>query len=163
MLCSFSVKLPLKDQSRLFHHNSSPVEHHLNRCWFPTGLNLSGPFKGSLESLTIVGFADRGGGAGSGEASEEAGLLTLLLPTSGDEGEVIEEEVEETGRPPALFGGRAGVGGEGNFGSSFSTANFSSVALRSAIRSAMRASRSLSSSSCRDSNTRKDDRPASNQ
>lgn len=59
--------------------------------------------------------------------------------------------MEGVGTAAALFGGRAGVGGEGAFSSSFSATSLSSVALRSAIRSAMRVSRSLSSSSCRDS------------
>lgn len=89
--------------------------------------------------------------------AEEARLLTPLavLPTSGDAGRVMEEE--DAGTPPTLFGGRSGVGGGCTFSSSLSVASFSSVASRSAIRSAMRASRSLSSSSCRDSNNKKKD------
>lgn len=84
--------------------------------------------------------------------------MLAVLPTSGDEREVMEEEeevVEEAGAAPPLFGGRAGVAGEGTFGSSLSAVSFCSVASRSAIRSAMRESRSLSSSSCRDSKTEK--------
>lgn len=82
--------------------------------------------------------------------AEDAGLLAPLavLPPSGDVG-VQEEDVETA---PRLLGGRSGCGGGGGtFRSSISAASFCSVALRSATRSAMRASRSLSSSSCRDS------------
>lgn len=93
------------------------------------------------------------------EAAEEAGLL----PTSGGAGKGMDGEVEEAGPALALFGGRSGVGGGGTFSSSLSAASFCSVALRSAIRSAMRASRSLSSSSCRDSNPEKKDFKRSNE
>lgn len=83
--------------------------------------------------------------------AEDAGPLTLqtALPTSGDVGKVVEEEAEGAELAPPLFGG-----GGGTSSSSISAAIFCSVALRSATRSAMRASRSLSSSSCRDSGTK---------
>lgn len=84
--------------------------------------------------------------------AEGAGLLALLmvLPPSGDLGDVVQEEDVETAE--WLLGGRSGGSGR----SSISAASFCSVALRSATRSAMRASRSLSSSSCSDSNTEKE-------
>lgn len=71
-----------------------------------------------------------------------ASLLVLL---AGDVGEVREEEAALGG------GGRSGVAGDGTFKSFMSAASFCSVALRSATKSAMSASKSLSSSSWRDS------------
>lgn len=98
---------------------------------------------------TIVGFVDWGGGGGKGEAAEEAGVLTLLLALlAGDAGEagcVVR---------PLGGGGRPDGGGDGAFRPCISAASFSSVALRSATRSAMSASKSVSSSSWRDSGVR---------
>lgn len=52
---------------------------------------------------------------------------------------------------PIGGGGRSGEGGDGTFRPFISAASFTSVALRSAIKSDMSASKSLSSSSWRDS------------
>lgn len=97
-----------------------------------------------MSSLTIVGFVDCGGGGGKGEAAEEAGVLTLLpLPC-------VVDALEDAGSAlrPVGGGGRS----DDAFMSGFSAAkSFSSVALRSATKSAMSASKSLSSSSLRDS------------
>ncbi len=104
----------------------------------------------TVHSLTIVGFADCGGGGGKGEAAEEAEVLTLLLVLlAGDVGEA-REDAGFVLRPWG-GGGRSDEGGDGTFRSSISAASFCSVALRSATKSAMRASKSLSSSSLRDS------------
>lgn len=82
--------------------------------------------------------------------AEEAEVLTLLLVLlAGDVGEA-REEAGCVFRPIG-GGGRSDGGGDGTFRPSISAASFSSVALRSATRSAMRASKSLSSSSLRDS------------
>lgn len=82
--------------------------------------------------------------------AEEAGVLTLLLVLpAGDVGEGRKGAGCVLG--PLGGGGRSGGGGDGNFRPCLSAASFSSVASRSATRSAMRASRSLSSSSWRDS------------
>lgn len=98
-----------------------------------------------------MGFAAWGGGGGRGEASEEAGVLTLLLEVlSGDVGEVVEEG-GKTVLWRLLGGGGGGRSGDDTFWSSMPAASFCSVALMSATRSAMRASKSLSSSSYRDS------------
>lgn len=76
--------------------------------------------------------------------AEEERLLALLpVLLAGDIGEAR----EGAGWMPRSLGG----GGDGTFKLCISAASFSSVALRSATRSAMRASRSLSSSSLRDS------------
>lgn len=82
---------------------------------------------------------------------EEAGVLTLLLVLlARDDGEA-REEVGRTLRPVGGGGSRSGEGGVGTFRPSICAASFSSVALRSATKSAMSASRSQSSSSLRDS------------
>lgn len=74
-----------------------------------------------------------------------------MLP-SGDAGEVREEEVEAgIVFRPLGGGGKSGGGGDGVLRCFISAASFCSVALRSATKSAMSASKSLSSSSCRDS------------
>ena len=84
--------------------------------------------------------------------AEEVGVLTLLLLLlAGDVGEAR----DNAGRVLRPLGGRPGGdrpggGGDGAFRPSISAASFSSEALRSATRSAMRASRSVSSSSWRD-------------
>lgn len=70
-------------------------------------------------------------------------LTSLLVLLAGDVGEVKEEE--------GGGGGRSGGAGDGTFKSFMSAASFCSVALRSATKSAMSASKSLSSSSWRDS------------
>ncbi|TNN57161.1 hypothetical protein EYF80_032591 [Liparis tanakae] len=96
----------------------------------------------------VLCFSDRAfhrGGKGEVAAEEEA--LTPLLACDVGEARV---ETGRTLRPPG-GGCRFGGGGDGSFRSSICAASFSSVALRSAIRSAMSASRSVSSSSLRDS------------
>lgn len=79
-----------------------------------------------------------------------AGALTLplLLPFLNDG-----DELEGAGWVLRTLGGggRSGGGGDGSSRPRISAAIFSSVALRSATRSAMSASRSLSSSACKDS------------
>lgn len=82
--------------------------------------------------------------------AEEAGVLILLLM-------LLAGDVGEAGKVlrPLGGGGRSGGGGDGTFRSCISAASFCSVALRSAIKSAMRASRSLSSNSWRDSGVRR--------
>lgn len=80
---------------------------------------------------------------------EEAGVLTLLLalPPS-DVGEAREGELEAgIVFRPLGGGGKSDGGGEGVLRSFISAASFCSVALRSATKSAMSASKSLSSSS----------------
>lgn len=81
--------------------------------------------------------------------AEEAGLLTLLLVLpSSDVGEVREEELEAGIVFRPLGGdGKSGGGGDGVLRSLISAASFCSVALRSATKSAISASKSLSSSS----------------
>lgn len=80
---------------------------------------------------------------------EEAGVLTLLLVLlSSDVGEVKEEDLEAgIVFSPLGGGGKSGGGGDGVLRSFISAASFCSVALRSATKSAMSASKSLSSSS----------------
>lgn len=87
--------------------------------------------------------------------AEEAGVLTLLpaLLTASDAGKA-REEAEWVLRPSG-GGGRSDGGGDGTFRPCISAASFSSVALRSATRSAISASKSLSSSSWRDSGVRR--------
>lgn len=103
--------------------------------------------------LTFVGFEDWEGGGGKGEAAEGEGVLTLLLMLLA--GDVVEAK-EEAGwlLRPWGGGGRSCEGGDGTFRPCISAASFSSVALRSATKSAMSASRSFSSSSLRDSGVR---------
>lgn len=83
---------------------------------------------------------------------EEDGVVTLLLVLLFP-GEVDDDDVmEEAGWKLSPLGG-GGWSDEDDGGTSrpcISAASFSSVALRSATRSAMRASKSLSSSSFRD-------------
>lgn len=74
--------------------------------------------------------------------AEEAGALALLLV-------LLEGDADEA--RPVGGGGRSGLGGDITFRSWISAASFSSVALRSATKSAISASKSLSSSSLRDS------------
>lgn len=81
-------------------------------------------------------------------------MLTLLpVLLAGDVGEAREEA--GCALRPLGGGGRSVGGGDGTFRPSISAASFSSVALRSATRSAMSASKSLSSSSWRDSGVRR--------
>lgn len=85
---------------------------------------------------------------------EEAGVLTLLLVLlAGDAGEARERA--GCALRPLGGGGKSDGGGDGTFRPSISAASFSSVALRSATKSAMSASKSLSSSSWRDSGVRR--------
>lgn len=81
-------------------------------------------------------------------------MLTLLLVLlAGDAGEAREEAGWVL--RPLGGGGKSGGGSDGTFRTSFCAANFSSVALRSATKSAMSASKSQSSSSLRDSDVRR--------
>lgn len=76
---------------------------------------------------------------------EEVGVLLLL---AGDAGAAAAlEEATHVLRPCGGAGRSDGGGGGDTIRSSICAASFSSVAFRSATRSAMRASRSLSSSS----------------
>lgn len=99
-----------------------------------------------MRCCTIVGFADCGGGGGRGEVVEEDRVEMLLFP--GNEGDVIEEA--SWSLRPLDGGGSSDEGFGGTSRPCISAASFSSVALRSATRSAMRASKSLSSKSFRD-------------
>lgn len=100
-------------------------------------------------SLTVVGFAPEGGGGAKEEAAEGTGVLTLLLLLPADDGEMCDGAGSML--RPLGGGGKSGWDADGAFKHSISVANFSSVALRSAIKSAMSASKSLPSSSWRDS------------
>lgn len=86
--------------------------------------------------------------------AEEAGVLTLLpVLLAGEVGEAYDEAgcvLRSVGG-----GGKSDGGGDGTFRPCISAASFSSVALRSATKSAMSASRSVSSSSLRDSGVRR--------
>lgn len=72
-------------------------------------------------------------------------VLALLLALLGGDGSEAR---------PVGAGGRSCLGGDSTFRSLMSAASFSSVALRSATKSAISASKSLSSSSLRDSGVR---------
>ena len=88
--------------------------------------------------------------------AEEAEVLTLLLVLlAGDTGEARVGAGFVLGPVGSGGGGRSAVVGDGVFRPCISAASFSSVALRSATKSAMRASKSLSSSSWRDSGVRR--------
>lgn len=81
-------------------------------------------------------------------------MLTLLPALLvGDVGDGKEVEAGTEKKP--IGGGRSDGGGDGIFRSCISAASFCSVALISATKSAMSASRSLSSSSWRDSGVRR--------
>lgn len=80
-------------------------------------------------------------------------MLTLLLALlAGDVGDGREVEAGTEQRP--IGGGGRSDGGGGTIISCIPAASFCSVAFRSATKSAMSASRSLSSSSWRDSGVR---------
>lgn len=82
-------------------------------------------------------------------------MLTLLLVLlAGEVGDGREVEAGTEQRPTG-GGGRSDGGGDGTFKSFISAASFCSVAFKSATKSAMSASRSLSSSSWRDSGVRR--------
>lgn len=95
-----------------------------------------------------MGFDDCRGGGGRGEVVEEDVVVTLLLLLfPGDGGDVMEEA---GWRPRPLGGGSRFDEDDGAFRPCISASSFFSVSLRSATRSAIRASKSLSSRSCRD-------------
>lgn len=77
-------------------------------------------------------------------------LTSLLVLLADDVGEARQKEAGTVSKSLG-GGGRSCGAGDGTFRSSISAASFCSVALRSAIKSDMSASKSLSSSSWRDS------------